>query len=101
MTFKIKLKLPDGLSCKNCVLRWWWRTGNDRAVQTQMSAAWAQIESRKLSSTVLTLPSLEKPAVYRRRVYLHQQSARVRNHCQQMTLIRANARPLVTGKGDT
>jgi len=27
--FKIKLKLPAGLTCARCVLRWWWRTGNN------------------------------------------------------------------------
>ena len=46
------------------------------------------------------IPSLERPAIYRRRVHLHEQGARVRNHCQQMPLIRANERPLVSGKGD-
>ncbi|XP_068681917.1 uncharacterized protein [Montipora foliosa] len=27
--FKIKLKLPAGLTCSRCVLRWWERTGNN------------------------------------------------------------------------
>ncbi|KAK3713147.1 hypothetical protein QZH41_010059 [Actinostola sp. cb2023] len=26
--YKIKLHLPSGLTCKNCVLQWWWKTGN-------------------------------------------------------------------------
>ncbi|XP_028516227.1 uncharacterized protein LOC110243721 [Exaiptasia diaphana] len=26
--YKIKLHLPSGLTCKHCVLQWWWKTGN-------------------------------------------------------------------------
>ena len=26
--FKTKVKLPDDLSCNNCVLQWWWKVGN-------------------------------------------------------------------------
>ena len=24
----IKLRLPAGLTCKHCVIQWWWRVGN-------------------------------------------------------------------------
>ena len=27
--FKTKVKLPDDLSCDNCVLQWWWTAGNN------------------------------------------------------------------------
>ena len=27
--FKTKVKLPDDLSCSNCVLQWWWNVGNN------------------------------------------------------------------------
>ncbi|KAK3713146.1 hypothetical protein QZH41_010058 [Actinostola sp. cb2023] len=27
-SYKIKLQLPAGLTCKHCVLQWWWKTGN-------------------------------------------------------------------------
>ena len=27
--FKIKLRLPRGLTCEHCVMQWWWRVGNN------------------------------------------------------------------------
>jgi len=33
--YSAKLKLPSGLTCKRCVLQWWYKTGNNWGCDTK------------------------------------------------------------------
>ena len=47
--FKISLQLPMGLTCRHCVLQWWWTTGNNYIndkPETFVSCADIEIRSR-------------------------------------------------------
>ena len=68
------------------------------AVQTQPIAAWAEIRSKRHSSTVLTSPSLRATGAFHRHVSLPQQRALRQSPPLQTHLIPANARLSVIGK---
>ena len=96
--FKIRLKLPAGLTCSHGVILWWWRTRKKGAVPTKI-AAWAAIRSRRHLSTVLTSQSLKKTAAFHQRAFLARRRARGAPAYRCVWPQSVNVEPSVTGKG--